>query len=96
MYAPKCIPALPAIVMRPFVMPRPIHFQSQRLPAGYLNFYIANGVVVVPVYDDPADKMALGRLAEWFPSRQIRPLYAVDLVLGLGAVHCITQQQPAL
>ncbi len=75
-------------------MPRPIHFNGQRLPAGYLNFYIANGVVVAPVYGDPADKIVLERLAELFPGRQIRPLYAVDLVLGLGAVHCVTQQQP--
>jgi agmatine deiminase len=76
-------------------MPRPIYFNGQRLPAGYLNFYIANGVVVVPVYGDPADKVVLERLAELFPGRQIRPLYAVDLVLGLGAVHCVTQQQPS-
>jgi agmatine deiminase len=77
-------------------MPRPIYFEGQRLPAGYLNFYIANGVVIAPVYDDPADKVVLDALGKLFPDRQIRPLYAVDLVLGLGAVHCITQQQPGL
>jgi agmatine deiminase len=76
-------------------MPRPVYFEGQRLPAGYMNFYIANGVVVAPVYDDPADEVALGTLRKLFPERQIRPLYAVDLVLGLGAVHCVTQQQPA-
>ena len=79
----------------PLPMPRPVYFAGQRLPAGYANFYIANGVVVVPVYNDPADDEALATLARCFPDRQIRPLYAVDLILGLGAVHCVTQQQPA-
>ena len=69
---------------------------AQRLPASYMNFYIANGVVVVPVFDDPADLEACDTLAELFPDRQIRPLRAVDLAWGLGAFHCITQQQPAL
>lgn len=79
----------------PLPMPRPVYFQDQRLPAGYANFYIANGVVVVPVYNDPADDEALATLAACFPDRQIRPLYSVDLILGLGAIHCVTQQQPA-
>lgn len=77
----------------PLPMPRPIYFDGQRLPAGYANFYIANGVVVVPVYDDPADDEALATLAHCFPDRQIHPLYSVDLILGLGAIHCVTQQQ---
>ena len=79
----------------PLPMPRPVYFDGQRLPACYANFYIANGVVVVPVFDDPADDEALATLARCFPDRQIRPLYSVDLILGLGAIHCITQQQPA-
>ncbi len=77
-------------------MPRPIYYDERRVPAGYANFYIANGVVVVPVYDDPADGVVLETLARLFPGRQIRGMGAVDLVWGLGAFHCATQQEPAL
>jgi agmatine deiminase len=79
----------------PVNMPRAMYYDNQRLPACYLNFYIANGVVIVPVFDDPADQPALETLARVFPGRAIRGLNAVDLVWGLGAFHCITQQQPA-
>jgi agmatine deiminase len=79
----------------PIAMPRAIYFDDQRLPACYLNFYIANAVVIVPVFGDPADRAALATLARLFPGRQIRPIDATDLVWGLGAFHCITQQQPA-
>ena len=79
----------------PLPMPRALYFEDNRLPACYLNFYIANGVVIVPVFDDPADRVAIDTLARLFPGRQIRGLNAVDLVWGLGAFHCITQQQPA-
>lgn len=79
----------------PLALPRPRYFQGQRLPASYLNFYIANALVVVPQFDDPADSVALETLARLFPDRQVHPLRAVDLVWGLGAFHCITQQQPA-
>jgi agmatine deiminase len=79
----------------PLPMPRALYFEDNRLPACYLNFYIANGVVIVPVFDDPADRVAMDTLARLFPGRQIRGLNAVDLVWGLGAFHCITQQQPA-
>jgi agmatine deiminase len=79
----------------PMPMPRAMYQDDQRLPACYLNFYIANGVVVVPTFDDPQDEIALATLARLFPSRQIRGIHAVDLVWGLGAFHCITQQQPA-
>jgi agmatine deiminase len=79
----------------PIPMPRPMYYDNQRLPASYLNFYIANGVVIVPTFGDPADRVALDALARLFPGRQIRGLDAVDLVWGLGAFHCITQQQPA-
>jgi agmatine deiminase len=78
----------------PLPMPRPLLFEDNRLPACYLNFYIANGVVIVPIFNDPADAVAIETLARLFPGRQIRGLDAVDLVWGLGAFHCITQQQP--
>jgi agmatine deiminase len=79
----------------PIPMPRPRYHDNQRLPASYLNFYIANGVVIVPQFDDPADRTAIETLARLFPGRQIRGLEALDLAWGLGAFHCITQQQPA-
>lgn len=78
-------------------LPRAMFHGSQRLPASYMNFYIANGVVIVPQFDDPpADARACDTLARLFPTRQIRPQRAVDLLWGLGAFHCITQQEPAL
>jgi agmatine deiminase len=76
-------------------MPRPIHDGETRLPASYANFYLANGLVVVPQFDDPADGQALAILSRRFPGRRICGLPAVDLVAGLGAYHCITQQEPA-
>jgi agmatine deiminase len=83
-----------ALEVIPVRLPKPRYYDDQRLPASYMNFYIANGVVVVPQFDDPADAEAVATLARVFPDRQIRGLYAVDLVWGLGAYHCITQQQP--
>jgi agmatine deiminase len=77
-------------------MPRAIYREGRRLPASYANFYIANGVVIAPVFDDPMDAKALSVLAKLFPSRRIVAIGATDLVWGLGAFHCITQQQPAL
>ncbi len=79
----------------PIPMPRPLYYDDQRLPACYMNFYIANGVVIVPTFNDPPDQVALETLARLFPGRQIRGIEAIDLVWGLGAFHCITQQQPA-
>lgn len=76
-------------------MPRPIVFQGQRLPASYANFYIANRIVLVPTFNDPADRFALYALAELFPERQVIGIHSVDLVLGLGTLHCLSQQQPA-
>jgi agmatine deiminase len=76
-------------------MPRAVVFEGRRLPASYANFYIANGVVLVPVFNDPNDRIALNTLAELFPSREIVPIYSGDLVWGLGTMHCMTQQQPA-
>ena len=77
------------------LLPRPVIFRNQRLPASYANFYIANGLVLVPTFHDPNDRIALGILAELFPDREVIGIHAVDLVWGLGTLHCMTQQQPA-
>ncbi len=76
-------------------MPKPVWFDGQRLPASYANFYIANKIVLVPTFNDPADRVALDILASLFPAREIVPIYCRDLVLGLGTLHCMTQQFPA-
>jgi agmatine deiminase len=75
-------------------MPSPVFFDGQRLPASYANFYIANGVVLVPVFNDPQDRVAMETLSRLFPRRKIIGIYCRDLVLGLGTLHCMTQQQP--
>ncbi|MQA90230.1 MAG: agmatine deiminase family protein [Gemmatimonas sp.] len=80
------------IVELPF--PRPVLMDGQRLPASYANFYIANGVVLVPTFNDVNDRVALGTLAELFPDREVIGIHSVDLVWGLGTLHCLTQQQP--
>jgi agmatine deiminase len=77
-------------------MPEPVYFDGQRLPASYANFYIANRLVLVPVFNDAKDRIALNTLAELFPDREVVGIGATDLVLGLGTLHCMTQQQPAL
>jgi agmatine deiminase len=74
--------------------PRPVVMDGQRLPASYANFYIANGVVIVPTFNDRNDRRALHTLAECFPDREVIGIHAVDLVWGLGTLHCLTQQQP--
>lgn len=76
-------------------MPSPVIFEGRQLPASYANFYIANGAVLVPVFNDPNDRVALNTLAELFPTREIVPIYSGDLIWGFGALHCMTQQQPA-
>jgi agmatine deiminase len=76
-------------------MPAPVYFDGQRLPASYANFYIANKLVIVPTFNDPNDRVALNTLAKLFPDRQIVGIHCRDLVLGLGTLHCMTQQQPA-
>lgn len=78
----------------PLPMPRRLDFDGVRLPASYANFYIANGVVIVPTFNDPADRVALGTLAELFPDREVVGIHCVDLVWGLGTLHCMTQQEP--
>ncbi len=77
-------------------MPRPVIFDGQRLPASYANFYIANEIVLAPTFNDPADRVALNALAALFPTREIVPIYCRDLVLGLGTIHCMTQQFPRI
>ncbi len=76
-------------------MPQPVVFEGRRLPASYANFYIANGVVLVPVFNRPNDRIALNTLAQVFPKREIVPIYSGDFIWGFGAMHCMTQQQPA-
>ncbi len=75
-------------------LPQPLYWRDRRLPASYANFYIANAGVLVPTFNDPADREALGILGELFPTRPVIGIHAVDLVLGRGAIHCLTQQQP--
>jgi agmatine deiminase len=76
-------------------LPRPVVFRGQRLPASYANFYIANGLVLVPTFHDPNDRVALNILSEVFPGREVIGIHCIDLVWGLGTLHCMTQQQPA-
>ncbi|MHB1936257.1 MAG: agmatine deiminase family protein [Acidobacteriaceae bacterium] len=77
-------------------LPSPVLFEGQRLPASYANFYIANGLVLVPTFNDANDRIALNILAELFPRRRIIGIHSVDFIWGLGAMHCMTQQQPAI
>jgi agmatine deiminase len=76
-------------------MPAPVVFEGQRLPASYANFYIANGLVLVPTFNDPNDRIALNTLAECFPDRTVTGIHCTDFIWGLGALHCMTQQEPA-
>ncbi|HTV04033.1 MAG TPA: agmatine deiminase family protein [Acidobacteriaceae bacterium] len=75
-------------------MPAPVIFEGQRLPASYGNFYIANGLVLAPTFNDPNDRIALNMLAELFPRRRVVGIHCGDFIWGLGAMHCMTQQQP--
>ena len=75
-------------------MPSPVVFGGQRVPASYANFYIANGVVIAPTFNDPRDRFALGILADCFPGRDIVGISCVDFIWGLGTLHCATQQEP--
>lgn len=81
------------IVKLPY--PRAVMMSGQRLPASYANFYVANGVVLVPTFNDPMDRIALDIIAAEFPDREIVGIHSVDLVWGLGTLHCLTQQQPS-
>jgi agmatine deiminase len=89
----KLLRAQPLRVVK-LPMPRPLIFDGHRLPASYANFYIANKLVLVPTFNDPADRVALSTLARLFPDREVAGIHAVELVWGLGTLHCMTQQQP--
>ena len=84
-----------AIHVETLPMPAPAYFDEFRLPASYANFYIANRVVLVPTFNDPNDRVALNALAKHFPGREVIGINCRDLVLGLGTLHCMTQQEPA-
>jgi agmatine deiminase len=84
---PLCVAPLP--------MPGRIDRDGLRLPASYANFYIANTVVLLPVFGDPADGQARAALEAAFPGRSIVPIDCTEVIWGLGAFHCLTQQQPA-
>lgn len=77
-------------------MPAPVYFEGFRLPASYANFYIANKLVLVPTFNDASDRVALNTLARLFPDREVVGIPCRDLVLGLGTIHCMTQQQPSM
>ena len=74
----------------------PLYFDGCRLPASYANFYIGNAAVLVPTFNDPNDRVALGILGELFHDRPVVGIHAVDLVWGLGTIHCLTQQIPVI
>jgi agmatine deiminase len=76
-------------------LPSPVFFDGQRLPARYANFYIANKIILVPTFNDTNDRVALNTLARLFPDREVVGIACRDLVLGLGTIHCMTQQQPS-
>jgi agmatine deiminase len=83
-----------ALRVVPLPFPRPVIMNGERLPASYANFYIGNGVVIVPTFNDPNDRVALNTLADLMPAHRIVGIHAVDLVWGLGTIHCLTQQEP--
>jgi agmatine deiminase len=83
-----------ALRVVPLPMPAPVRLDGVRLPASYANFYIGNAAILVPTFNDPQDRRALEILGQLFPSRKVVGIHAVDLVWGLGTLHCMTQQQP--
>lgn len=82
----------PEVIALP--MPAPLYYKDWRLPSSYANFYISNACVIVPTFNDPNDRVALGILGELFKDRPVVGIHAVDLVLGFGSLHCLTQQEP--
>ena len=75
-------------------MPSPVIFKGERVPASYANFYISNYAVLVPTFNDPNDRKALGIISEFFPERNVIGIHSVDLVWGLGTLHCLSHEQP--
>jgi agmatine deiminase len=84
-----------ALEVLPLPMPAPVVFKGQRVPASYANFYISNGTVLVPTFDDANDLKALNTIQRVLPRHKVVPIYCGDLIWGLGAIHCMTQQEPA-
>ncbi len=84
-----------ALEVIPLPMPAPVVFKEQRVPASYANFYISNRTVLVPTFDDPNDLKALNIIQRAMPKHSVVPIYCGDLIWGLGAIHCMTQQEPA-
>jgi len=84
------------IEVGPLPLPGPLRFDGVRLPASYANFYVCNAAVLVPTFNDPIDRIALGILSDLFRDRPVVGIHAVDLVWGFGTLHCLTQQQPAV
>jgi len=84
-----------ALTVATLPMPAPLFLDGQRLPASYANFYVGNAAVLVPTFNDANDRVALETLARLFPKRRVVGIHAVDLVWGLGTLHCMTQQEPA-
>jgi agmatine deiminase len=85
-----------ALEIIPLPMPSPVIFKGQRVPASYANFYISNKTVLVPTFDDPNDLPALNIIQRTLPRHRVVPIYCGDLIWGLGAIHCMTQQEPAV
>lgn len=83
-----------SLTVAPLPVPTPVVYQGQRLPASYANFYITNTVVLVPTFRCPQDVQAVASLQQFFPNRRVIGIDCVDLVWGLGAIHCSTMQQP--
>jgi len=90
-----CLPDGRSLNVRTLPMPSKIERDGQRLPASYANFYIANGIVAMPVFGEPADTWAKSILQDVFPDREVVPIDCREIIWGLGAIHCLTQQQPA-
>jgi agmatine deiminase len=91
----RLLRAVKGLTVATLPMPAPVWFNGQRLPASYANFYIANGIVLVPTFNDPNDRVALNTLAKLFPDRTVIGIHCLDLVLGLGTLHCMSMQQPS-
>jgi len=77
-------------------MPKPLYVNNTKVPASYLNFYIANKIVLLPVFNDKNDKKVLLIFKKFFKSRKIVPIDCSELIWGFGAIHCMTQQEPSV
>ena len=85
-----------SLEVRPLPMPPRVDREGRRLPASYANYYVANKVVLLPAFRSPLDQRASEILQLCFPKRRIIPIDCTELIWGLGAFHCLTQQQPAI